>query len=153
MNKFNPDKLYVTFRPGVNPKRPVVLRRYTLTHSDVTGDLFLTIGPGYACDQIGPMRDEVRAEWRCHFDEYVLHVFVYVGGPFSSDVAALRNRIFIRKLPLALKAIRFGDRVFFHEHPKLDFAPVWVHFASPYAELRRTEYWGKPFDYKTCRRR
>jgi hypothetical protein len=44
-------------------------RCYTLTHSDTTGELFLTIGPDFDRAQISGlytrlMRDEVLAEWR-----------------------------------------------------------------------------------------
>ena len=69
MADLNPKKLHVTYLPGVGPKTPVVPRRYTLTHSDFSGDLYLTIGPEYNLDQISGwhtrfMRDEVLAEWK-----------------------------------------------------------------------------------------
>ncbi len=64
MEKLNPEKLYVEFRDGVTATDPVIGRKYTLTHSDVTADLFLTIGLEFAFDQINRMRDEVLAEWK-----------------------------------------------------------------------------------------
>lgn len=58
MQRLNPDKLYVEYR-NVTPTEPVTGRKYTQTHSDITGDLFVTIGLQYAYDKINPMRDEV----------------------------------------------------------------------------------------------
>ncbi|ADF99882.1 conserved domain protein [Clostridium botulinum F str. 230613] len=52
MNKFNTDKLSVEFRNGVTSTEPTLGRRYTLTHSDITAELFLTIGSAYAYDKI-----------------------------------------------------------------------------------------------------
>jgi hypothetical protein len=71
MSRLKPEKLHVRFAPSTTADGPVVPRRYTLTHSDVTGDLFLTIGPAYDHKQISGlytrfMRDEVLAEWREH---------------------------------------------------------------------------------------
>jgi len=46
MSKLNLEKLSVGFREGVTSTSPIVPRRYTLTHSDITAiaELFLTIG-------------------------------------------------------------------------------------------------------------
>jgi hypothetical protein len=52
MERLNPEKLHVEFRPGVTEAEPIIPRRYTLTHSDITADLFLTIAPEYAYDKI-----------------------------------------------------------------------------------------------------
>jgi hypothetical protein len=48
MSRRDPAKLHVELAPGSTPARPLLLpRTYTLTHSDATGDLFLTVGPAY----------------------------------------------------------------------------------------------------------
>ncbi len=57
MSNFNPEKLFVTYKDGVTATGPIIPRRYTLTHSDVTGDLFLTIGCQYAWENINAMGD------------------------------------------------------------------------------------------------
>ncbi|WP_306973994.1 staygreen family protein [Alkalibacillus salilacus] len=41
---FNPDKLHVEFREGITSTEPILHRRYTLTHSDLTADLFFDSG-------------------------------------------------------------------------------------------------------------
>lgn len=80
MDRLNPEKLSVSFRRGVTPTDPIIPRRYTLTHSDITAELFLTIGPRYAYDEIGLMRDEVLGRWRLHDGKYQFEVNLYVGG-------------------------------------------------------------------------
>ena len=69
MSRLLPGKLHVSFQQNVRPEGPATPRRYTLTHSDSTGDLFLTIGAAYQEEQIAGwytrlMRDEVLAEWQ-----------------------------------------------------------------------------------------
>jgi len=146
VERLNPDKLFVEYR-DVTPTEPVIGREYTLTHSDVTADLFLTIGLSYAYDLTNDMRDEVLAEWR--MAEYpFLYVYVYVDGQFGPVVSAIRDEIFRRELPLALEAVRYGDRAFFAAHPELDNAPVWIYFDSVNPYYNRFENWGTPGDYK-----
>lgn len=43
MERLNPEKLTTTFS-GVTPKNSIIPRKYTLTHSDLTAELFLTVG-------------------------------------------------------------------------------------------------------------
>lgn len=148
MKKLDPEKLFVQFRPGVTSERPVTGRRYTLTHSDETAELFLTIAREFAYDEVGPRRDEVLAEWRCEDNTYGLYLYVYVGGPFSRRTAAQRYQIFQSQLPLALEALRHGDRLFFRRHGELDKCPVVVYFDSTYHEFNKWEDWGTPADYR-----
>jgi hypothetical protein len=143
MLSFNGSKISVNLRPGITPRQPIIPRRYTLTHSDQTGQLFLSIGQNYAADEVNPSRDEVLAEWLSVGNRrFQLHAYVYVGSHCSKAEADLRNRVFVRQLPLALQAIRYGDRRFFYNRPNLHIAPIWLHFESTYPEFCRVEYWG-----------
>lgn len=149
MEKLNPEKLYVNFMPGVTPTEPIMPRRYTLTHSDVTAELFLTVGREYAYGKISKMRDEVLAEWNIMNAQYYLNVYCYVdGGEFSPPVSAIRNTAFVKELPLALEAIRYGDRIFFGTHPILGYSPIFIYFGSANPYFNRIEYWGTMNDYK-----
>ncbi len=47
MSSLKPEKLFVKYLFDANSKGPVAPRRYTLTHSDVAGDLFLSVGGDY----------------------------------------------------------------------------------------------------------
>lgn len=146
MERLDPEKLYVEFRDGVTATAPTIGRKYTLTHSDETADLFLVIGLEYAFDQINEMRDEVLAEWKHDKESPVLFGFVYV-GQFGPVITKIRDTIFRRELPLALEAIIYGDRELFREHPQLRHAPIWIHFGSRDPEYEKFEYWGTPADY------
>ncbi|MBN9654745.1 staygreen family protein [Halobacillus sp. GSS1] len=148
MKRLDPDKLFVEFRPGVTKNTPLLGRKYTLTHSDITAELFLTLGLSYAYDKITQMRDEVLAEWRIENGRPYLYIYVYVDGQYGSDQSAVRNAIFRSELPLALEAIRYGDRYFFEAYPELDHAPILIRFDSTDPRYNRYEYWGTPKDYK-----
>jgi hypothetical protein len=131
---------------------PVVPRCYTLTHSDRTGELFLTIGAVYDRAQVNGcytrlMRDEVLAEWGEGEGGLALHVHCHVSGGLVVGTARWRDAIFRHELPLVLEALRYGDRALYAAHPALDGAPIWVHFHSPRPAYDRVEPWGTPSDY------
>jgi hypothetical protein len=152
MSRLNPDKLHVTFADDTTPQGPVVPRRYTLTHSDVTGDMFLTIGPEHDLKQASGwytrlMRDEVLAEWLEGDQQPTLHVHCHVSGGLVLGPSRFRFEIFQRELPLVLEAIRYGDSTLFENHPHLDQAVVLVHFHARELRYDRVEDWGPPADY------
>ena len=153
MSRLRPEKLHVQFEEGATPEGPVVPRRYTLTHSDATGDLFLTVGLEYNQAQVSGwytrfMRDEVLAEWREDQDGASLHVYCHVSGGLVLGTAAWRYAIFQHELPLVLEAFRYGDRAIYQARPELDQAAIRVHFRSARRRYRRTERWGAPADYR-----
>jgi len=152
LSRLDPRKLHVTFAPGVSPQGPVLPRAYTLTHSDSTGELFLTVGPSYDRRQISGwytrlMRDEVLAEWRME-NTARLDVHCHVSGGLVVGSARWRYDIFRGHLPMVIEAFRYGDREFFLTHPDLDEATVWVHFHSTRARYEVSEAWGRLRDYR-----
>lgn len=152
-SRLRPEKLHVQFVAGVEPEGPVVPRRYTLTHSDATGDLFLTVGPDYDRAQISGwytrlLRDEVLAEWLQGEEGPALHVYCHVSGGLAMGPAGWRDSIFRHHMPQVLGAFRFGDRALFEAHPELDSAPIWVHFRATQRRYNRRESWGTPADYR-----
>lgn len=156
MSRLRPEALHVRFARGVAPDGPLMPRRYTLTHSDTTGDLFLTVGLDYDRGQISGwytrlMRDEVLAEWREDDDGPSLHVFCHVSGGLAFGTAGWRYAIFRRELPLVLEAFRYGDRALFAAHPELDGAFVRIHFQARQRRYRRVERWGTLADYRITR--
>lgn len=148
MNIFDPEKLSVEFREGVTATEPVIPRRYTLTHSDETAQLFLTIGKEYAKDQITVMRDEVLGEWAENKGNYLYYVYLYIDGELGQGKARIRNYVFRRELGLALTAIRYGDGQFFQEHAELNNAPIFVFFLSSDPQYNKVESWGVFSDYQ-----
>ena len=147
MERLNPEKLSVKFEYGATTTEPIIGRKYTLTHSDITAELFLTIGLAFDYDEITKMRDEVLAEWKTYEGKPLLYVYVYV-GQFGPVITPIRDSIFRRELPLALEAIRYGDSEFFMEYPQLDNAGIWIYFDSENPDYKKFEYWGTPKDYR-----
>lgn len=151
MSKFNPSKLSVEFKDGVTPTEPIIPRRYTLTHSDITAELFLTIGKYYDFNKINDTRDEVLGEWILLNDKYFFTVNLHLDGPNGLFMTPIRDKIFVKELPLALKAIRYGDNEFFNSHLALDLAPIIVYFNSADPKFNRIENWGTFSDYNVTR--
>ena len=148
MFEFKPEKLFVDFKKGVTEKSPVIPRTYTMTHSDETADLFVTVGEVYDYSKITSFRDEVLAEWVNEDDIYKLKVYVQVDGDEGIEATARRDEIFRRELGLALTAIRYGDDRFFCENNDLDNAPIIVYFNSRLDNYNKKEEWGTFKDYK-----
>ncbi len=146
MSRLNPENLHVEF-VGVSPSMPIIPRRYTLTHLDLTGDLYLTVGLDFAYQKINPMRDEVLGEWVLKNNSYEYNVYLYVDGQFSPEIKAIRESIFRRELPLALEAIRYGDSRFFEANTQLDYVPIIVYFLSTDLAFNKAENWGTFSDY------
>ena len=153
MEHLNPEKLHMSYIDGTNAEGPITPRAYTLTHSDSTGDLFLSIGPRYDMKQISGlytrlMRDEVLAELKNDSDGLSLNVHCHVSGGFVFGRAKWRYNIFCSELSLALEAIRYGDKTFFDHNPKLENITVRVHFKSADKSYNKTEKWGLLENYK-----
>lgn len=147
MSTLNPEKLSVELREGVTPTEPITPRCYTLTHSDITAQLFLTIALEFAYDKITVMRDEVLGKWVNLGDGYIYSVYLYVDGQTGPEATAIRNYVFRRELPLALQAIRYGDNDFFLVHLELNVAPIIVNFRSNDPQYNKVENWGTFSDY------
>lgn len=147
MSEFNKEKLEVTFMEGTTDKEPITPRIYTLTHSDVTAQLFLSVGSRIDYDKITAMRDEVVGEWKAKPGEYILRIDLEVDGAMGVINSAIRDGIFRKELPLALKAIAYGDRKILMENEELLNSPIEVHFNSKYSKFNTVEYWGYVRDY------
>ena len=147
MSDFNPEKLSVRLIPPANFAQPVERRKYTLTHSDSTGQLFLDIGYEYNLTSINPvMRDEVVAEWKKDpLGRFYLVGKAYVdGGEFNQKIADTRFNVFKREMPTALNGIVYGDRPFYVNYPSLIDAPIFIHYLSVYPQYRLIAYYGTP---------
>ncbi len=152
MSRLNSARLHVQWAPDL-PVDSLTPRCYTLTHSDATGDLILTLATAVDAAQISGwytrlMRDEVTAEWREDADGPALHVQCFVSGGLVLGSAAMRYAIFRCELPLVFEAVRRGDRGLFEARLQLDRAPILVHFQSSNPRYHRTEPWGTPGHYR-----
>lgn len=150
MSVFDPNKLTINLIPPATSSHPVNGRKYTLTHSDSTAELFLDIGYVYNYKSINPqMRDEVLAEWKKDSHScFRLIGWAYVdGGEFSQKVAGNRFNIFKKEMDTALKGIIYGDRPLFTNYPFLLDAPLYIHYLSTFPQFQQIAYLGTPRTY------
>jgi hypothetical protein len=151
MSRLNIKKLYV--KKNIDSKAGFSLpRKYTLTHSDKTGDFFLTIDRDYDTKTlenwyIKLMRDEVLAEWKKVNENEYLILYCHICGGICFGWASLRNQIFHSELPLAIEAICNGDIDFINNNRSLMEAEVIVNFHATKKEYNNTENWGKVKEY------
>jgi hypothetical protein len=153
MSALDPKKLHVTFKTGASPRFLELPRCYTLTHSDFSGELFLTIGATYDRKQISGlftrlMRDEVLAEWEKPDGQPGLHVDCHVSGGIVLGTAGWRNEILHYHMPMVLEAFRHGDKELFALNPELENARVMVHFVSNHRRYDQVEDWGQIRKYR-----
>jgi hypothetical protein len=151
MTRLIPEKLKVRYLEGVTQTDPITPRRYTLTHSDATGDLTLTIGEEYDQKQFSGwytrlMRDEVLAEWVKRFESYSLEVYCHISGGLVFGGASMRESIFLNEMSLVLEAFRFGDRLLFDKYPELEKAAIMIHLQKSGKDYRVVEM-GTPNKY------
>ena len=133
MVNFNPTKLSI--KRQYSDDLDILSRKYTLTHSDFTGELYLTIGKEYDYDKIKKlyvrfMRDEVLAEWKKNNDIYELHIYVHVSGGLVFGGARLRNAIIRSHLPLVFKIMKYSEKDLIASNSFLQDASIIVHFQS-----------------------
>ena len=151
MKRLSPEKLHVTYSTGAGPGVLLFPRRYMLIHSDITGELFITIGAQYDTKQISRlytrlMRDEVLSELTN--DELLcFRVHCHVSGGLVIGTARWRYNIFKSELPLAIEAIRYGDRALFEKNPELDNIPVIMYFRSSSRSFNQVENRGTMAEY------
>ena len=148
MSDLDPKKLFVTHHEEDQTPEELFPRRYTLTHSDTTGELFLSIGTDYDHAQLSGwqtrlMRDEVLAVWMAGEAGPELHVHCHVSGGLIFGGTSWRYQIFQRHMRQVLEAFYYGDQAMINRLPHLDDAPVHVHFNAPGTAFDRTENWDR----------
>ena len=152
MTRLNPNLLHVHFTDGADQTGPLSPRAYTLTHSDFSGELFLTIGKKINLAQIRGiytrlMRDEVLAEWEISTPA-TLHVFCHVSGGLVFGTARMRYHIFRYHMPMVLEALCYGERILLQEHPELAEGRILIHFIARQKRYDKDEFWGVLGDYQ-----
>jgi hypothetical protein len=136
--------------PPATSAQPIEGRKYTLTHSDITAELFLDIGYVYNYEAVNwKMRDEVLAKWKNDkHGRFNLVGKAYIdGGEFGESVSGLRFNIFKKEMDTALKGIVYGDLPFYENYPVLLDAPIFIYYESIYPQYRQIYYYGTPRQY------
>ena len=141
MSLFDSNKVYVNYRDEYAYSNVIIPRRYTLTHSDESAELFLNVGTDYARDKIKTFRDDVLGEWIFDGTQYFFYAYVSVDGKDEQETA-IKNAFFRQELPLALKTIRYGDSHIFNYYPALDSVQIIMHFQSKNPLYNKVEPYG-----------
>lgn len=136
-------KLEVEFESNIN-NRSIRDRKYTLTHSDETGQRYLFVGELYAEDRYSKLRDEVVGEWAEAHSGWVLNIMCTLYSEFSSLTIKERYEKFKQHMPRAIKAIVNGDREYLVSNDHLEH-PIYVSFLSDLTPGK--ECYGKINDY------
>ncbi len=144
----NPSKVFIQYRDRMKPYGPVMNRLYTITHSDITAELFVFIAENFAEDQVTSERDEVRISWIHTEKGLMLRGYVLVDNQELKGNSFKRNKIFYEEMPVALQALRQADRFLFDRHPYLDRTPIMIQFISAYPIYDKTYHFGVIGDYK-----
>ncbi len=98
------DGCCTNFLPPTTECMPVKGRKYTMTHSDATRELFLSIGNQYNFNAAinFKIRDEVLAEWIQQNEQFNFWGKVHVNrGEFDENSSKKRFLIFEREAKLA----------------------------------------------------
>ncbi|MGM9986844.1 MAG: staygreen family protein [Bacillaceae bacterium] len=145
--KFKPAKLETTFVDPITPYSPIKGRKYTLTHSDMTSMMFLTIATEYNYSAINQdLRDELLGTWKTYDNSYKLLLYAYIG---DSDyyVSLTKYHAFKYHMDLALQAIMYGDRELLKKYPELANCPIYIKFDSFIPIFNNYEFYGYIKDY------
>ena len=122
-------------------------RRYTLTHSDETGELFLTINSKYDKTIVNSLRDEVIGRWRLYDGEYILELAALVGINDSLEKTIIRDKIFRKEMHLAIKSIIYGDLEFLKKHNINEDTQINIYFKSKIPEYNTIDSFGTIGEY------
>lgn len=137
------DKLEVEFSLDINHKG-IENRKYTLTHSDETGQRFLFVRDQFAEEEYDELRDEVIADWYKKEDNKELRIMCILYAEKSLYTEEERYKIFKRHMPRAITAIIGGDEEYITKNNLLDY-DVYAYYLSDL--IPKKEYYGKVGEY------
>ena len=147
--RFDTNNIQTTFVPPVTKTTPINSRKYTLTHSDDTGEMFLTIANEYDYKAINKeLRDEVLGVWKIYDKEYILFFYVHVGD-YNYEESLKRYNIFKQHMKSALQAIFYGDIELLTNNPNLYDTPIYIKFDSYIPLFNNYEFYGYVSNYIT----
>lgn len=144
---FNPNKLETTFVEPITLYSPIKGRKYTLTHSDDTGMMFLTISNEYDYSAINQdLRDEILGTWKIYDNSYKLFLYAYIGD-LDYFASLAKYNAFKYHMNSALQAIIYGDKELLKKSPELVNSPIYIKFDSYIQIFNNYEFYGYIKDY------
>ncbi|MBE6183358.1 staygreen family protein [Heyndrickxia ginsengihumi] len=139
----------ITMIPPVTAYFPLQGRKYTATYSDITGDIYVSVGNRFT---INPTNinsyDCLKAEWKTYLGEYALSCTIDLHcEEHEKTLARVKYLIYKKELPNLLAVMLESDKPFLHYYPLLLDAPIKVEMTSNFPEFRQILYMGTPRHY------
>ena len=151
MSEFDSSRVHSEFRQGITTTSPIYNRAYTVTHSDETGELFITIGTEHAYDKVDELRDEVLLRIQQLDGKLMFYGTVLINEEGDQRNATMRNEIFLKEMPIAIEGMKAADRAMWEQNPMLLDLPVCIWFQSSDPEYNQFYDFGKLREIKVSR--
>mgnify|MGYP000965367784 CR=1 FL=1 len=133
-------KLLTEFQQGIK-NQSVLERKYTLTHSDETGELFLYVGSSFLEERFSVLRDEVVGKWRLIDNIYSLWLICNLDCASSNYSPKERLAIFEEHIQRVVQIIKYGDQEYIKNH-HLYNANIYVSYRSSDPALQNVQCLG-----------
>lgn len=138
----NPEKLSVTFTPGVTLTDPIIGRKYTISYSNVSGEISMWISLRYLFEKVREGEQGIFGGWGTYYGQYAFYMFLSYGESTDPSALTMQERAFRSLIPSVLSAIKTEDRAFFLTHLELNYVPIIVYYVSRNPNFNRAENWG-----------
>lgn len=140
------NKLSIKIIPPATILHPLQNRKYRLTHSEVTGTWFVSIGTHFSdITSKNGLYDVIQAEWTTKMGEYILLGKINMKSVECEDkLAQVRYMIYQKDLPKLIALIVEADKQFLSYHPLLLDAPIHIEFDAARPEFYQTLIIGTP---------
>lgn len=149
MDGISPEKVKVSFTPGVTLTDPIIGRKYTLGYSTITQEYSIRISLRYLYEKIREDEIEIFGGWGTYQGQYAFYMFTYLDDNRDPIAVARKNSQIRSILPGAIQAIAYADRTFFSTHIELNYVPIIVYFNSEIDQYNKVENWGTFSQYES----
>ncbi|MGV3466886.1 MAG: staygreen family protein [Heyndrickxia sp.] len=149
MSEWTSETFSVNIAPPATAFYPLEGRKYTISQSEYTGNLFLSISNQFSNLVVDSNLLEIlQAEWITFMGEYALKGKISINGSDNDRrLTQVRCMIFQKDLPELIRALVTADQQFFKNYPLLLDAPIIIHFDTTFPEFSGSFHLGSPRQY------
>lgn len=144
---FNPLKSLLNYSSSNIMTKFCLPRKYTSTHSDETGEIFLAVDKKYykpylENEESQKVESQVIGKWVKKKNKYKILLKVVVSSEKNPN-AKLRYDIYQRELPHVLKTIALAESCTMKHDDNIKKAKIYVKFDSIDPKYQKVQYWGR----------
>jgi len=149
VSEWTSETFSVNIAPPATVFHPLEGRKYTLSQSEYTGNLFLSISNQFSkITDNSNVSEILQAEWITLMGEYALNGKISMNGSESDKrLTQVRCMIFQKELPELIRLLVLADNQFFNNYPLLLDAPIIIHFNTDISDFSGTFHLGTPRQY------